>query len=76
MKDIVSCENMRRSDANTIATKVSGVELMWRAANGIYEGVNWHGKVGIVCGSGNNAGDGYALALILNQNGIDCEIED
>ena len=74
MKDIVSCENMRRSDANTIATKVSGVELMWRAANGIYEGVNWHGKVGIVCGSGNNAGDGYALALILNQNGIDCEI--
>ena len=74
MRDIVSCENMRKSDANTIATSVSSTELMWRAANGIYESVDWHGKVGIVCGSGNNAGDGYALALILNQNNIDCEI--
>ena len=74
MKEILSVENMRKSDANTIATSVSSTELMWRAANGIYESVDWHGKVGIVCGSGNNAGDGYALALILNQNNIDCEI--
>lgn len=74
MLDIVSCENMRKSDAHTIENGISGAELMWRAAMGIYESVQWHGRVGIVCGSGNNAGDGYALALILNEKGIDCEL--
>lgn len=74
MKDIVSCENTRKSDAYTIEHSASGIELMWRAAEGIYKSVRWHGRVGIVCGSGNNAGDGYALALILKQNGVEAEL--
>lgn len=74
MIDTVSCENMRKSDSYTIENFVSGTELMWRAAEGIYKSVEWRGKIGIVCGSGNNAGDGYALALILKQNGIEPEL--
>ena len=70
MKPITSVENMRKSDAYTIEHAVSGIELMHRASMGIYNSVSWHGRVGIACGSGNNAGDGYALALILKEHGI------
>ena len=72
--DCISVENMRLSDAQTIATKVPSLELMGRAAEGVYRAVQWHGKVAIVVGSGNNGGDGYALACILRRQGIDCEI--
>ncbi len=74
MKPIITIENMRKSDAHEIATRTSGKELMYRASKGIYNSVSWHGKIGIVCGSGNNAGDGYALALILKENNYLSEI--
>ena len=74
MKEIVSVELMRKSDFSTIDSGISGKELMYRAAKGVYENVSWSGKVGIVCGSGNNAGDGYALALILKENHIYCDL--
>lgn len=70
MKPIISVDNMRKSDAYTIEKLTSSRELMWRASQGIYQSVSWHGKIGIVCGTGNNAGDGYALALILKENGF------
>ena len=70
MVDVLSVENMRFSDAHTIETKVPGKELMMRAAKGIFDSVDWKAPVGIVCGSGNNAGDGYALALLLKGAGI------
>ena len=71
MIDVLSVENMRESDANTIGRGVPGTELMKRAALGIFESVEWNGKVAVVCGSGNNAGDGYALALILAEHDVD-----
>ena len=67
---VVTVDNMRRSDAETIAKRVSSAELMRRAAQGIFNAVKFTGRVAIVCGSGNNGGDGYALACILLQNGI------
>ena len=74
MIDCISVENMRLSDAQTIAAKVPSLELMGRAAEGVYRAVEWHGKVAIVVGSGNNGGDGYALACILAKAGIECRI--
>ena len=74
MIDILSVENMRVSDANTIANKIPSKELMMRAAKGIFDSVRWNGPVAIICGSGNNAGDGYALATLLYDAGIDCSI--
>ena len=58
MKNILSVENMRKSDAATIVAGTPGRTLMMRAARGVFESVSWKGRVGIVCGSGNNAGDG------------------
>ena len=74
MKQIVSVDLMRRSDLATIEAGTSGIELMHRAAMGVYNSVEWRGRIAIVCGSGNNAGDGYALALILKENGYDSDI--
>jgi NAD(P)H-hydrate epimerase len=69
---IISVEMMRKSDAYTIANFVPSKELMYRAANGVYESYKeWSGKrIAIVVGGGNNGGDGYALAGILAKNGI------
>ena len=65
MIDCISVENMRRSDAYTIENFVPSLELMYRAAYGVFCQVGWYGKIAILAGSGNNGGDGYALACIL-----------
>lgn len=70
MEDVISVKNMRESDAFTINTCATGRELMHRAAMGVYNNVNWRGNVAIICGSGNNGGDGYALGEILADRGI------
>ena len=74
MMDCISVENMRQSDAYTIANLVPSLELMYRAANGVFMAVNWSGRTAIVVGSGNNGGDGFALAWILRQKGYDCTV--
>ena len=74
MIDCISVENMRLSDAWTIANLVPSLELMGRAAEGVYRAVEWKGRVAIVVGSGNNGGDGFALACILRRRGIDCTV--
>ena len=70
MENVISVKNMRESDAFTINTSVDSKELMLRAAQGVYESVNWKGQIAIVTGSGNNGGDGYALASILWDKGF------
>ncbi len=74
MKPIVSVATMRESDAYTIANLVPSKELMYRAAMGVFLAVEWRGRVGILTGSGNNGGDGYALACILADRGIPCQV--
>ena len=61
---------MRESDEFTINTSVSSRELMRRAAQGVCDSVSWYGRIAIVCGSGNNGGDGYALGEILADKGF------
>lgn len=67
---VVSVENMRKSDARTIAEHTPSAELMYRAAQGIFNSAKFVGRVAIVCGKGNNGGDGYALACVLCKNGF------
>lgn len=74
MIDCISVETMRQSDAYTIANLVPSLELMHRAAYGVFKAVNWHGRTAVVAGSGNNGGDGFALACILNERGLDCTV--
>ena len=74
MEDIkISVEQMRKSDAYTIENFVPSKELMYRAANGVFDSFrDWDNKkIAIVVGGGNNGGDGYALAGILKKNNID-----
>ena len=70
----VSVENLRLSDAYTIANFVPGLELMYRAAMGVFMAHHWQGSTAIVVGSGNNGGDGFALAWILKEKGFDCTV--
>ena len=74
IKEILSVNNMRISDAHTIETSVSGRELMMRAGRAIFENVEWKPPVAIVCGTGNNAGDGYVLAKLLLDAKIPCTV--
>ena len=74
MLDCISVENMRSSDAYTIANLVPGPELMGRAAYGVFLAKQWHGRTAIVAGSGNNGGDGFALAWILKERGFECVV--
>ena len=70
----VSTEVMRSSDRWTIENLCSSKELMERAGKAIFEQVNWKGSAGIICGKGNNAGDGFVVASLLHDHGIECEI--
>ncbi len=65
---------MRESDKATIAGGISAIELMRRAGEGIFASHNWQGKTAILCGTGNNGGDGYVLALLLHEKNIPCNL--
>ncbi|MDO4962358.1 MAG: NAD(P)H-hydrate epimerase [Eubacteriales bacterium] len=69
----VSVETMRYSDAWTIEhLGISSKELMLRAGQAIFDAGKWKGQVAIVCGKGNNGGDGYVVAKLMREAGIEC----
>lgn len=78
MINVASVENMKKSDLYTTENLVPATELMARAAKEIFDAVNeyggWKAPVAVVCGIGNNAGDGFAVAELLADAGIDCTI--
>ena len=75
-KRVLSVREMRDADAYTIKNFVDSKELMYRAGEAIFYVGDWNigDKVLIVAGSGNNAGDGYVVADLLNIEGIEVEI--
>lgn len=74
-KEAISVEQMRRSDKYTIEKYTDSKQLMLRAAKGIFNSCMWlNKKIAIVCGSGNNGGDGYALSCLLTKCGYNAEI--
>ena len=79
MKTIVTGEEMKLLDDNT--SKVYGVPsviLMEQAAMGVVRELvasfSKETKFLVVCGKGNNAGDGIAIARLLNQNGMQASV--
>ena len=85
MEKVISVAKMREADARTIAEGTPGKVLMRRAARGIFDAVMEGDvpgfengfrdkKTAVVCGSGNNGGDGYALASILAEEGFDVSL--
>ena len=75
-KRVLSVKEMRDADAYTIKNFVDSKELMYRAGEAIFYVGDWNigDRVLIVAGSGNNAGDGYVVADLLNIEGIEVEI--
>ena len=70
MKPVISVDLMRRSDAHTINTLISSKELMYKAGKAVFEASSPADNSIIVCGSGNNAGDGYVIALEMAKRGL------
>jgi len=75
-KKVLSVKEMRDADSYTIANFVDSKELMYRAGEAIFYVGDWNigDKVLVVAGSGNNAGDGYVVADLLNTEEIEVEI--
>lgn len=73
---LLSVQKMREADQYTIAKGTPSKELMRRAAQGVYDTYpGWGGsKILIVCGTGNNGGDGYALASIMKDQDLDVTV--
>ncbi len=70
MDKVVSVAQMREADGYTIENFIDSRDLMYRAGEAVFRSVNWVSPVGIVCGTGNNAGDGYVLASLLRAIGL------
>src|SRR5690242_930909 len=77
---ILSAKEIREADANTIANEpIKSIDLMERAAKIFVEnmpkGLHPHEIVfKIFCGTGNNGGDGLAIARMLREKGDAVEV--
>lgn len=74
--DLVTGERMREMDRRAIAGGIPGLELMERAGRGLLRSILARRpglskrRVAIVCGRGNNGGDGLVLARLLRERGL------
>ena len=69
---ILPIEKIREADAYTIKHEpIADIDLMERAAIELFEWIEAKTdplkKINIICGLGNNGGDGFALARLLNE---------
>lgn len=67
-------EQAKRLDAHAINSGIPGYTLMNRAGEALFAALQKHWpdckRVLIVCGAGNNAGDGYVLARLCHERGM------
>ena len=74
MAKIVSPRVMRESDEYTCENVTDSKTLMYRAGQGIFESLEKWGKTAVVCGFGNNAGDGFVVAKLICESGGDATV--
>jgi hydroxyethylthiazole kinase-like uncharacterized protein yjeF len=75
---LLDAEQMRETDAWAIETRgIPSLYLMERAGEGLADTVSRHaptGRVAVVCGKGNNGGDGLVAARLLRQAGRQVDV--
>lgn len=76
---VLTPEEMQALDRRTIAAGTPGDVLMERAAAGVVRYLDRHWdlteqRIAIICGKGNNGGDGRVIALMLKERGLDVHI--
>ena len=70
--EILSVAQMARADAHAIASGVAGSKLMEAAGRAVVAAMlsKWKKRrVVVLCGPGNNGGDGFVIARVLKQKG-------
>ncbi|MFA7263374.1 MAG: NAD(P)H-hydrate dehydratase [Caulobacter sp.] len=70
--DILTVEEMTAADQAAIAAGTAGVKLMERAGRAVAEAIRQRYRpcrTVVLCGPGNNGGDGYMVARILKRRG-------
>ncbi|HKH16240.1 MAG TPA: NAD(P)H-hydrate epimerase, partial [Solirubrobacteraceae bacterium] len=78
LEPLFDAAQMRATDAWAIETRgVPSLELMERAGEGLARVVAAHvpaGRIAVVCGKGNNGGDGFVAARLLRGAGRDVDV--
>ena len=78
LEPLPDAELMRATDGWAIDTKgVPARQLMERAGEGLARAVGKHapaGRIAVICGKGNNGGDGLVAARLLRQAGRDVDV--
>lgn len=75
---LYTAEQTRALDRTAIEGGLPGFKLMQRAGHAAFDRIvqRWHGlkSLSILCGSGNNGGDGFVIAVLAQQQGIKVQL--
>jgi len=75
---LLTPEDMGRADQMTIEAGLPGIVLMERAGAHVAEAAGRRcasgGSILVLCGPGNNGGDGFVAARLLHQAGYQCQV--
>ncbi|MDH4384259.1 MAG: NAD(P)H-hydrate dehydratase [Caulobacter sp.] len=77
-RTILTSSQMARADQQAIAAGTSGLVLMERAGQAVVEAIRSRYpacRVVVLCGPGNNGGDGYVVARLLKRRGWNVWVE-
>lgn len=81
--ELLTAAEMGGIEAEAMASgRVSGLELMARAGRGVVEAImEWRpdfsrisGRAAVLCGPGNNGGDGFVVATLLQERGWEVDL--
>lgn len=74
MNEVLSVKGMQNAEKMLMSNGETEQTLMQKAVNGIFKYIDKSLKTVIVCGGGNNGGDGFCLAVMLKKANVDVSV--